>query len=259
MGVTRVGNPTDPRVHPLASPLVKVRRSLRNLWCSVAMRWARATHGTDRLLRLRFNRWARQGRGESMERGHARIAETIWERMELSATDRILDLGCGEGWACRTLAERAPKGSLILGVDISDEMIRHASEKSRAFRNVSYHRGPAEQIPAPNDYFTKIVSIEAFYYFERQDEVLRELFRVMQPGGRLYLLVCLFEDDPKHQNWSADIGLPVHNRAIHEYRNMLEHDGWIDVDCRVFDFTPNPSAAPDPHDRPLLITARKPS
>jgi ubiquinone/menaquinone biosynthesis C-methylase UbiE len=146
-----------------------------------------------------------------------------------------------------------------MGVDISDEMIRLAREKSRAFSNVTYHRGQAEQIPTRSDYFTKIVSIEAFYYFQRQDEVLRELFRVMRAGGHLYLLVCLFEDDPKHQNWSADIGLPVHNRAIHEYKEMLERDGWIDVNCRVFDFRSNPSAQADPHDHPLLISARKPS
>src|SRR5215467_13212403 len=101
MGVARVGNSADPRVHPFALPLAKARRLLRKLSCYVAIRWAQATHGTDRLLRRRFNRWARQGRGEAMERGHARIAETIWDIMELSAADRILDLGCGEGWACR--------------------------------------------------------------------------------------------------------------------------------------------------------------
>lgn len=99
-------------------------------------------------------------------------------------------------------------------------MIRLAREKSRAFSDVTYHRGQAEQIPTLSDYFTRIVSIEAFYYFHRQDEVLRELFRVMRAGGYLYLLVCLFEDDPKHQNWSG--GLSVRNRAIHEYKKMLE-------------------------------------
>ena len=259
MGVSSAGNPADRRVPRFRSHLAKLRRALSKLVSYVATRWASATHGTDRLLRWRFNRWARQGRGESMERDHARIAETIWERMELSAADRILDLGCGQGWACRLLAERAPPGCFILGVDISDEMIRLAREKSRAFSKVSYHCGQAEQIPTLGDYFTKIVSIEAFYYFPRQDEVLRELFRVMQAGGELYLLLCLFEDDPKHPNWFADVGLPVSNRAMDEYKNLLQRGGWTGVDCRVFEFAANPSARRDAHDRPLLITARKPS
>jgi arsenite methyltransferase len=259
VGVSRVDNPAAPRIRLFAPHLTSVRRSLRKLWCYVEMRWALATHGTDRLLRRRFNRWARQGRGESMGRNHARIAETIWERMELSAADRILDLGCGEGWACRLLAERAPEGCFVMGVDISDQMIRLAREKSCAFLNVSYHCGQAERIPAPNDYFTKIISIEAFYYFQRQDEVLRELFRIMQPGGQLNLLLCLFADDPKDRKWFDDVGMPVHNRAVHEYKNMLERDGWINVNGRVFNFNLNPYSQPGPHDRALLITARKPT
>lgn len=259
MGISRVSNVADRPASGFMSHLAKVRRSLGRLRSYVEIQWALLTHGTDRLLRRGFNRWARHGRGESMERDHARIAETIWQRMQFSASDRILDLGCGQGWACRRLAERAPLGCVIMGVDISDEMIRRAREKSRAFANVTYHRSQAEQIPTSSGYFTKIMSIEAFYYFERQDEVLRELFRVMQPGGQLYLLLCLFEDHLKSPKWAKDIGLPVQNRTPGEYENMLQCEGWINVDCRVFDFRPNPATQPDAHDRALLITAQKPT
>ena len=259
MGISRVSNVADRPASGFMSHLAKVRRSLGRLRSYVEIQWALVTHGTDRLLRRGFNRWARHGRGESMERDHARIAETIWQRMQFSASDRILDLGCGQGWACRRLAERAPLGCVIIGVDISDEMIRRAREKSRAFANVTYHRSQAEQIPTSSGYFTKILSIEAFYYFERQDEVLRELFRVMQPGGQLYLLLCLFEDHLKSPKWAKDIGLPVHNRTPREYENMLQGEGWINVDYRVFDFRPNPATQPDAHDRALLITAQKPA
>lgn len=259
MGISRVSNLADRQASAFMSQLAKVRRSLGRLRSYLEIQWALLTHGTDRLLRRGFNRWARHGRGESMERDHARIAETIWQRMQLSASDRILDLGCGQGWACRRLAERAPEGCVIMGVDISDEMIRRAREKSRAFANVTYHCGKAEQIPKVSGYFTKIMSIEAFYYFERQDEVLRELLRVMQPGGQLYLLVCLFEDHLKSPKWVKDIGLPVQSRTPREYEDMLQGEGWISVDSRVFDFRPNPGMQPDAHDRALLITARKPT
>ena len=217
-----------------------------------------ATHGTDRLIRRRFNHWAKRGRGESMERHHARIAEIIWQRMELSATDRILDLGCGHGWACRLIAERAPKGSLVLGLDISDEMIYLARENSRSLPNVTYHCGQAQRIPRPNDHFSKIVSIEAFYYFEHQDQVLQELFRVTEPGGHLYFLLCLFLEDPKPKDWFDDVAVPVHNRSIHEYEKMLLRAGWVDVSCQLFNLSPESSTQRDAHHRPLLITARKP-
>ena len=245
-----------PQVGGRASHL---RRCLGNFAKFIELRWALATHGTDRLLRRRFNRWAKQGRGESMERHHIPIAEKIWERMDVCPQDRILDLGCGEGWACRLLASRAGAGCSVIGIDISNEMIRRAQEKSRSFRNVSYHCGPAHQIQYPDEYFTKAVSIEAFYYFERQDEVLRELFRVLKPGGQLYLLVCLYQEDAKPNEWFEDIGLPVHNRSFSEYRDMLRRKEWEDVGLQVFQLGTGPFGPRDAHDRPLLITAKKPS
>jgi arsenite methyltransferase len=235
-----------------------LRRTLGRVRTFVEVRWALATDGTDSLLRRRFNRWAKRGRGEAMEQHHAHIAETIWKRMELGSQDRVLELGCGQGWACRLMAHRGGAGCLVVGLDISDQMIRRAREMSRSVSNVSYHCGPAHQIPSPDNYFTKAVSIEAFYYFQRQDQALRELFRVMVPGGKLYLLLCLFQEDPKPKAWFDDVGVPVHNRSISEYVAMLGRAGWVDVDSQVFDFRTDPSGKRDAHDRPLLITARKP-
>jgi SAM-dependent methyltransferase len=235
-----------------------LRRSLGTLAKSIELRWALATDGTDSLLRRRFNRWAKQGRGESMEQHHTPIAEAMWDRMELGPQDRILELGCGEGWACRLMAERAGRGCSVVGIDISNEMIGRAWDKSRSLANVSYHCGSADQIPGPDAYFTKVVSIEAFYYFERQEQVLRELRRVMKPGGQLYLLMCLYRDDPKAQSWFEDVGLPVHNRSVIEYEDMLRRAGWVAVESEVFEFRTDPFGKRDAHDRPLLVTARRP-
>ena len=235
-------------------PLIKLRSFIR----FIDVRWALATHGTDSLMRRRFDRWARQGRGTSMEQHHTAIAETIWERMELCSQDRILELGCGEGWACRLMARRGAPGCSVVGLDISNEMIRRAREKSQLLPNVSYHCGPAHQIPGPDNYFTKAVSIEAFYYFEQQAQVLRELFRVMEPAGQLYLLMCLYQEDPKTKDWFEDVWVPVQNRSMSEYEDMLRSEGWVDVRSQVFAFGTETSRRRDAHDRPLLITARKP-
>ena len=193
-----------------------------------------------------------------MEQHHTAIAETIWEKMELCPEDRILELGCGEGWACRLMAHRAP-GCSVVGIDISDEMIHRAREKSRSVPNVSYHCCQAHHIPSSDKYFKKAISIEAFYYFERQEQVLRELSRVMEPGGQLYLLMCLYQEDPKTNGWYEDIRVPVHNRRISEYEDMLQREGWTDVRSRVFEFRTDPSGKRGEHDRPLLVTARKAS
>jgi hypothetical protein len=69
----------------------------------------------------------------------------------------------------------------------------------------------------------------------------------------------LFQEDPQPKAWFDDVALPVHNRSISEYEDMLSRTGWIDVVSEVFDFRTEKSAKRDAHDRPLLIMARKPS
>lgn len=239
--------------------LAHIRKFLAHIRSRLEVRWAIATNTTESLIRRRFNAWARRGRGVSMEHGHREIAQTIWEKMELRTEDRILDLGCGQGWACRLLAHRSPPGCSIVGVDISDEMIRGARKDSRMFPNVAFHCCRANEIPFPDGSFTKIFSIEAFFYFDRQTEVLRELARVTQPSGELYILICFFEEDPKPGAWFDDIGLPVHNRSIREYEEMLRSCGWTNVSSRVFDFRTDHSSERHAHDRPLLLVAKKKS
>ena len=83
-------------------------------------------------LRTEFNEWARAGKGESMEKGHRPVGEQAIERMRVPADARVLDVGCGSGWASRLLAGFAIKGS-VTGIDISDEMINLARESSHGF------------------------------------------------------------------------------------------------------------------------------
>ncbi len=81
------------------------------------------TESNTQNLREEFNRWAEAGRGEGMERDHLPITLPVIEKMQLSPTDNVLDVGCGTGWLSRRLAQFVPEGRVV-GMDISDEMIR---------------------------------------------------------------------------------------------------------------------------------------
>src|SRR5208283_3075546 len=58
----------------------------------------------DERLQAEFNRWANQGEGEKMEANHPDITEKAIRLMDLRPGERVLDLGCGSGWATRLLA-----------------------------------------------------------------------------------------------------------------------------------------------------------
>ena len=61
------------------------------------------------------------------------------------------------------MAERLGDDGLVVGLDISDEMVRHARAKGGQFRNLKFVCAPADHVPYQDDFFTKILSIEAFY------------------------------------------------------------------------------------------------
>ncbi|MGH9533736.1 MAG: class I SAM-dependent methyltransferase [Terriglobales bacterium] len=212
----------------------------------------------DEQLRAEFNQWAREGHGEAMERHHFRIAQKTIQHMQLAPQQRILELGCGDGWACRLLARLLDSGSQLVGMDISDEMIRQARNKSTDFGNVSFLWGSAESIPWQDDYFTKAWAIESFYYYEHQEKVLDELKRVLAPMARLFLVMCIYKENTDTLRWVEQANVPIHVRSAQEYQAMLAARGWIEVAAE--EFFPEAGAPPETrsHDRALLLTARKP-
>ena len=199
----------------------------------------------DDRLRDEFNQWAQQGKGEEMEHHHLSITEQTVRLMELRAGERVLDLGCGAGWATRLLARlvgEGPEGfGQVVGLDISDEMIRRARAASRDFENVMYVWGSAQQIPWEENFFDKVLSVESFYYYPDQDRVLAELFRVMAPHARLYILINLYRENHYSLRWMEELKVPVHARSISEYVQLLRAHAFEEVEARqIADQTPSP-------------------
>jgi ubiquinone/menaquinone biosynthesis C-methylase UbiE len=199
----------------------------------------------DKRLQDEFNRWAEQGRGEEMERHHLDITEKTIRLMDLRPGERVLDLGCGAGWATRLLARLVADGPAgfgqVVGVDVSDEMIRRARQASKDFDNVMFVWGSAQQIPWEENFFDKVLSVESFYYYADQDRALAELFRVMAPRGRMFILINLYEDNPYSLRWVDELAVPVQVRSEAEYVRLLQAHAFENVEARrIPDDTPTP-------------------
>jgi ubiquinone/menaquinone biosynthesis C-methylase UbiE len=199
----------------------------------------------DEKLQLEFNRWAQAGEGEKMEQHHLDITLKTLRLMDLRADQRVLDLGCGAGWATRLLARAVTQDSIgdpnVVGLDVSEEMIRLARETSPEFSNVRFVVGSATQIPERDDFFDRVLSVESFYYYPDQGLALDEVFRVMAPGGRLFILINLYTDNQYSLQWVDRLKVPVHVRSAAEYATMLEEHGFENTEWRrVPDDTPTP-------------------
>ena len=199
----------------------------------------------DERLQKEFNQWAEAGEGEKMERHHLDITEKAIRRMELRQGERVLDLGCGSGWATRLLARLVSDGpdgfGQVVGLDVSDEMIRQARVASKDFDNILYVWGSAEKIPWEENFFDKMLSVESFYYYPDQDRALMELFRVMAPRGRMFILINLYKDNEYSLQWVHKLKVPVHVRSKDEYIELLKKHAFENVEAvQIPDETPTP-------------------
>jgi ubiquinone/menaquinone biosynthesis C-methylase UbiE len=194
----------------------------------------------DRKLQQEFNQWAAAGRGDEMEDHHSDITDQTLALMDLQPADRILDLGCGTGWASRRMARAATAGEVV-GLDVADEMLRRAKQASSAFKNIRYVWGSAEKILAADRYFSKVLSVESFYYYADQGKALDELRRVMAPAAKLFILINLYKDNRYSLRWMTELKVPVQALSEAEYKTLLEKHGFKNVQARrIPDRSPSP-------------------
>ena len=196
---------------------------------------------SQEMLREEFNRWAEAGKGEGMEESHLPIVEPMLALIAFAPTDRVLEVGCGSGWLVRRLAARLPSG-LAVGIDVSDEMVRRAETASAGLPNVQFRHGTAEEIPAPPESFTKIISVESAYYWPDPARGLHEFFRVLQPGGSAWILINFYRDNPDCHQWQAHYQIPTHLLSAAEWQAHFRTAGFRDVqDRRIPDLSPTPA------------------
>ena len=194
----------------------------------------------DEQLRSEFNEWARAGKGESMEKGHGPVGRQAIELMRVPANARVLDVGCGSGWATRLLAGYAVNGR-VSGIDISDEMVRLAHESSLLFPNVDYQMASAEQLPFADGEFTHAFSMESLYYYANISAALNEIHRTLQVGGIFVTVIDLYRESRASHQWVEQLKVPVQLLSIDDYRSLFADAGFVNTrDQRLFDPRPVP-------------------
>jgi ubiquinone/menaquinone biosynthesis C-methylase UbiE len=199
------------------------------------------TEGAEQQLREEFNRWAEAGRGEGMENDHLPIVLPMLAMMNVQPDEAVLDVGCGTGWLCRLLARRVTEGRVV-GMDVSDEMIRRAEEASAGVANLSFTMGPVDAIPQPAAQFTRVVSVESAYYWPEPASGLKEIRRVLRPGGSVWMLINYYRDNPYCHQWARHYAIPTHLLSADEWAGLFREAGFTGVSQRRI---PDPTPTPD--------------
>jgi SAM-dependent methyltransferase len=117
----------------------------------------------------------------------ARWGPVVVEAAGVGPGQRVLDVGCGTGAATVAAADRVGPAGAVVGLDANPEMLAVARRKDAP---VDWREGRAEALPFPDASFDAVVSQFAMMFFADATGAVREMLRVLRPGGRLAVAVC---------------------------------------------------------------------
>jgi SAM-dependent methyltransferase len=113
----------------------------------------------------------------------------------LRAGERIVDVGCGAGIDSLIASKMVGPAGRVVGVDMTPQMLEKARASAAAMgtTTVDFRQGYAEELPVPDAWADVVISNGVMNLFPDKAAGLREMARVLRPGGRLQVGDILVE------------------------------------------------------------------
>lgn len=116
------------------------------------------------------------------------LAEDLLRKASLARGERVLDVGCGTGVATRLAAEKVGPDGRVVGLDNNPGMLAVAQSSSTG-QSIEWRHGSADNMPFPDETFDVVLCQLSLQFMPDQPLALREMRRLLVPGGRLVLNV----------------------------------------------------------------------
>lgn len=170
--------------------------------------------------------------------------------LDLSGTERVLDLGCGNGNVTAQIAAQLPAGAVV-GIDSSAEMIAFAAQHFPQ-PNLQFQTADIRHLPFHTE-FDLVVSFNALHWIPQQDEALRSIRAAMKPEARAQLrlvpdgprksLENVLEETRRSATWARyfqDFHDPYLHLTPEQYGRLAEANGFelrrIHTEDKAWDF-----------------------
>lgn len=167
-----------------------------------------------------------------MNESHRDVTAWALSHWHVSPKDRILDVGCGGGGALARLAPLVPEGHLT-GVDYSPVSVATARETNApaiAAGQMDILEASVERLPFTDGSFDKVLTVESFYFWPAPQENLREVLRVLAPGGRFLLVADVYQCPQLDETAQENIRrYDLFNPTPEEFFALLDRAGFRDI------------------------------
>ena len=175
------------------------------------------------------------GPGMADERRIARLL------LGLSPGDGVLDVACGPGNFSRDFARSVGPSGLVVGIDVSQTMLRRAVEDTRqaALDQVAYVRGDAQELPFLDHSFDAVCCFAAFHLFPDPMAALDRMTEVLTPGGRIALFTSVRGRSAPLRTLESLLALRSGARLFEqrELVSALERWGFVEIRQRITGIT----------------------
>jgi ubiquinone/menaquinone biosynthesis C-methylase UbiE len=137
--------------------------------------------------------------GIIMARMNQKVAAWAIDLLGVHPSDRVLEVGFGPGVGIELLAKSGSSGRVV-GVDCSKEMVEQATVRNaRAIEagQVNLRKGSVERLPFEDETFSSALAVNSMQAWPDAVAGLREIRRVMKPGGKIALAFTRHSGQPK--------------------------------------------------------------
>jgi len=165
-----------------------------------------------------FDKWAKIGRDELMEREHTKAVSKFLESISFEKDFSFLDIGCGNGWVVRKIS-KIKTCKKAVGIDKSKFMIKNAISKKKTVKE-HYIQSDIESWDYKGK-FDFIFSMESLYYSESLELALAKIYKLLKPGGKFFCGTDFYKDNKATSRWPKQMKVPMHLRSKSEWIKLF--------------------------------------
>ena len=170
-----------------------------------------------------FDKWAINGRAELMQREHGKSVIKFLETISFDKPFSFLDVGCGNGWVVNKIAKE--KFCLrAIGIDKSKNMIFKA-KKAKTSKKERYICTDIESWRYAKK-FDFIFSMESIYYVTSTKIALKNIFKLLKPGGKFTCGTDFYKDNTATTRWAKMMKIPMHLHSKKEWKKLFAEAGF---------------------------------
>jgi ubiquinone/menaquinone biosynthesis C-methylase UbiE len=167
-----------------------------------------------------------------MNKRHSTVTDWGLRQLPLEKNYTVLDIGCGGGRTIQKLATMVGEGK-VWGIDYSAASVAAASNTNAreiAEGRVAIQLGSVSHLPFPDEMFDAVTAVETHYYWSNLIEGLREIRRVLKPGGRLIIIAETYKGRTLDAlYWPVMKLLRANYLTVNDHRQVFQAAGYADL------------------------------